>query len=281
MQANSPDEAAQSAEGGGEPPAVRVAIVDDEAPGRANLRMALAPFTGWQIVAECDSALSALSLLERQAVDVVFIDVQMPVQSGLDLARLLCAMPDPPLLVFVTAHSHYAIDAFDVHALDYLLKPLDDERLAQTLRRAEALLGLQQRSGYAAAVRACMEDAADSEAGRHLPFLRRFSVRSVGKLEVIDLADVDWVASAGNYVELQVGSRSVLHRIPLSRLEPRLDPAEFLRTHRTAIVRREQLRELQVVSDGSYLAKLRCGACVPVSLRHVAAVREQMSRGVA
>lgn len=281
MQVNSSTSPAAAATESGDSTVVRAVIVDDEAPGRANLRMALAQFPGWQVVAECDGAVPALSLLEREPVDVVFIDVQMPVQSGLDLARLLCAMPDPPLLVFVTAYSHYAIDAFDVHALDYLLKPLDDERLAQTLRRAEALLGLQQRTGYAAAVRACMEDAADSEAGRRLPFLRRVSVRSVGKLEVIDLADVDWVASAGNYVELQVGNRSVLHRIPLSRLEPRLDPEEFVRTHRTAIVRRDQLRELQVISDGSYLARLRCGASVPVSLRHVAAVREQMSSGEA
>lgn len=281
MQTNNPGNTLMSNSESSGQAMIRAVIVDDEAPGRANLRMALEPFANWMITAECDGARAAREVLAREAADVVFIDVQMPMETGLDLARSLCAIANPPLLVFVTAHSHYAVDAFDVHALDYLLKPLDDERLSQTLRRAESLLQLQQRGGYADAVRACMEDAADSEAGRHLPYLRRVTVRSVGKLEVIDLADVAWVASAGNYVELQVANRSVLHRIPLSRLEPRLDPAEFIRTHRTAIVRREQLRGLQVVSDGSYLANLRCGANVPVSLRHVAAVREQMSLGAA
>lgn len=256
---------------------IRAVLVDDEAPGRANLQLALASFPAWQVVAACDSASSAREAVAREAPDVVFIDVQMPGESGLRLAQSLCVVAEPPLLVFVTAYSRYAIDAFEVHALDYLLKPLDDRRLGRALGRAELLLRAQQQRGYAVAVRACIEETARSEAGEALVHLKRVTVRSVGKIETVELADVDWIASAGNYVELQVGGRSVLHRIPLSRLEPRLDPADFIRTHRTAIVRREQLRELSVVSDGSYLARLRCGAAVPVSLRYVTGVRELLS----
>jgi len=262
-------------------PPVRALIVDDEAPGRANLALALAPIPGWQVVAQCDGADGARREVANGQVDVAFIDVQMPVESGLSLARSLCALPRPPLLVFVTAYSRYAIEAFEVHALDYLLKPLDDGRLAQALARAEELLRLKQQGGHARAVRDCVEDATRGEAGAALGYLRRVNVRSVGRVEAVDLADVAWIGSAGNYVELQVGGRSVLHRIPLSRLEPRLDPAQFLRTHRTAIVRRDQLRELAVVADGSWQARLRCGAVAPVSQRYVDAVREQLAEGAA
>lgn len=260
---------------------IRALIVDDEAPGRENLALALAPFPGWSVVARCESAEQAREAIARQAVEVAFIDVQMPHETGLGLARWLCAMPDPPLLVFVTAYSRYAIDAFEVHALDYLLKPLDDLRLAQALQRAEALLRQRQRPGYAEAVRDCVADTDHSASGTTLPYLRRVNVRSVGRIEAVDLADVAWIGSAGNYVELQVGGRSVLHRIPLSRLEPRLDPADFLRTHRTAIVRRSQVRELVVVSDGAYELRLRSGATVPVSLRYVGGVRTQLAEGAA
>jgi two-component system LytT family response regulator len=261
--------------------AIRAVIVDDEAPGRENLALALAPFPGWQVAARCESAQQAREAIAGQPVEVAFIDVQMPHEDGLGLARSLCALPDPPLLVFVTAYSRYAIDAFEVHALDYLLKPLDDLRLAQALQRAEAMLRLKQRPGYAEAVRDCVEDTDRSAQGEALSYLRRVNVRSVGRIEAVDLAEVSWIASAGNYVELQVGGRSVLHRIPLSRLEPRLDPAEFLRTHRTAIVRRSEARELAVVSDGAYELRLRSGATVPVSLRYVGAVRAQLAEGAA
>lgn len=260
---------------------VRALIVDDEAPGRDNLALALAPFEGWRVVAQCDGAEAARAAVAREPVDVAFIDVQMPVESGLALARSLCALPAPPLLVFVTAYSRYAIEAFEVHALDYLLKPLDDARLGQALSRAEDLLRLKQQAGHARAVRDCVDDTSRQEAGTGLAYLRRVNVRSVGRVEAVDLAEVAWIGSAGNYVELQVGARSVLHRIPLSRLEPRLDPAQFLRTHRTTIVRRDQLVELQVVADGAYQARLRCGASVPVSQRYVDGVREQLAVGAA
>lgn len=260
---------------------VRALIVDDEAPGRDNLALALAPFPGWSVVARCESAQQARDAITRQPVEVAFIDVQMPHESGLGLARSLCALPDPPLLVFVTAYSRYAIDAFEVHALDYLLKPLDDVRLAQALQRAETMLRLQQRPRYAEAVRDCMDDTDRSGQGAALPYLRRVNVRSVGRIEAVDLAEVAWIGSAGNYVELQVGGRSILHRMPLSKLEPRLDPAEFLRTHRTAIVRRSQVRELVVLSDGAWELRLRSGATVPVSTRYVGAVRAQLAEGAA
>lgn len=258
---------------------IRALLIDDERPGRDNLRLALRAFPRWQVVAECSGAADARALLARERVDVAFIDVQMPGESGLELARALCERGQLPLLVFVTAYSRYAIDAFEVHALDYLLKPLDDRRLAQALARAEARLAEPAVAGYADAVLACVDEADDAAAGRRSAYLDRLMVRSIGKVEVVEVADVLAITSAGNYVDLQLAQRRLLHRVPLSRLAERLDPACFVRTHRTAIVRRNQLRALEVVSDGSYRARLRDGSDVPVSARYVDDVRAAMASG--
>src|SRR6476661_8119011 len=132
---------------------VRYLIVDDEAPSRANLRLALAAHPDWLLVAECDGAAAARAMLAAQDVDVIFLDIQMPVESGLVLAREVSRLHEPPLIVFATAYSEHAVDAFEVHALDYLLKPVNDARLAQTVERIGAMLGKRQREAYGAALR--------------------------------------------------------------------------------------------------------------------------------
>ena len=247
---------------------IRYAVVDDEAPGRANLRLAMQAHPGWRLAAECDSADSARSALAVHAVDLLFLDVQMPRESGLALARELGRMAEPPLVVFVTAHSVHAVEAFEVHALDYLLKPVDDARLAQAVERAAAMLAQRQRGAYAAALRDFAAPAAYPE---HL------NVRSVGRIDQVRVGDIDWIGAAGNYVALHVDGRELLHRVPLGRLESMLRPDAFLRVHRSAIVRRSQVAGLAAVGDGSYLLRLRCGASVPVSERYVEGVRAQLS----
>lgn len=241
-------------------------IVDDEAPGRTNLRLALAAHPGWRLQAECASAAAARSALAQAAVDVIFLDIQMPYESGLALARELSRLAAPPLIIFVTAYNAHALDAFEVHALDYLLKPIDDQRLAQALERAAAMLHYRQHEGYRNALRnyagAAQERYADT-----------LSVRSVGHIEQIKVADILWLQSAGNYVELHLAARTVLHRMPLSRLEQLLRPEDFLRVHRTAIVRRVQIQRLSVVGDGRYALTLACGAQLAVSERHVSELK--------
>src|SRR5471032_295560 len=111
-------------------------IVDDESPGRANLRLAMGSHPDWQLLAECDSAAAARNVLATSSVDAIFLDIQMPRETGLAMARELSRLPAPPLIIFVTAFNTYAVDAFEVHALDYLLKPIDDRRLAQTVERS-------------------------------------------------------------------------------------------------------------------------------------------------
>lgn len=248
---------------------IRYAIVDDEMPSRVNLREAMRAHGSWLLVAECDSAASARGALTSSPVDVLFLDIQMPRESGLALARELALLAEPPLIVFVTAYSVHAVEAFEVHALDYLLKPLDDVRLAQALERAAAMLAQRQRGPYGAALR----DFAQGPPSLNHLALHHLNVRSVGRIERVALAEVLYIRAAGNYVALHTAERELLHRVPLSRLEGLLPPAQFLRVHRSAIIRRDQVAGLSAHGDGSYTAHLHCGAGVPVSERHVDSVR--------
>lgn len=248
---------------------VRYLIVDDEAPSRTNLRLALAAHREWTLAAECDNAAAARRALEGESIDAVFLDIQMPVESGIVLAREISRQSQPPLIIFVTAYSEYAVDAFEVHALDYLLKPLNDARLAQAVERTAAMLAQRQRDGYATALR----DFVAADAVRRLEHL---SVRSVGCIEQIRVSDILWVESASNYAELHLASRTVLHRITLSRLESLLPSDEFVRVHRSAIVRRDQIASLATTGDGTYELTLRCGAVVAVSERHLHALKSSL-----
>jgi two-component system, LytTR family, response regulator len=255
--------------------AIRYLIVDDELPGRANLRLAMAAHPGWELAAECDGAPAARAALAPGDVDVVFLDIRMPGESGLVLAREISRLREPPLVVFVTAYGEHALDAFDVHALDYLLKPVGDARLAQAVERTAALLGQRQREAYGAALRDYV-DCTDAGTGAVPQALDHVNVRSVGRIERIDIDDILWIESAGNYVELHLAARTVLHRITLNKLEALLPPGAFLRVHRGAIVRRGQMARLDATGDGTWRLLLRCGGAVAVSERYLGAVKAGM-----
>lgn len=249
-------------------------IVDDEALARSNLQLALAEHADWRVSGLAASAAEARVSMVQRPADLVLLDIQMPRQNGLAFAAELAVLPEPPLVVFVTAHDEHALAAFEVHALDYLLKPVDDARLAQTLQRVAQLLERQQRQGYAASLNAFVRERNSEGQGSGKPALTQIVVRSVGSLERVDVADIRSLCSAGNYVELQLnGGRKLLHRTTLGALEERLPRGEFLRVHRTALVRPREIAALQVVGDGVYSALLHDGSKLPVSERHAAAVR--------
>lgn len=254
---------------------IRYLIVDDELPGRTNLRLAMAAHPGWQLVAECGGAASARAALESMDVDLVFLDIQMPGQSGLALAREISRMQgrlrEPPLVVFVTAYNEHAIEAFEVHALDYLLKPLDDARLAQAVERAASMLGQRQREAYGAALRGYV----DADRLRQLDTI---GVRSVGRIEQVKVEEILRIESAGNYVELRLAGRTVLHRMTLARLESLLAPGEFVRVHRGTLVRRSQIAGMESRGDGSWWLSLRNGEVVAVSERHAGALKALLLR---
>lgn len=252
-------------------------IVDDEEHGRTTLRYALEDHTQWKLLHEFDQPELARQFLKQNSVDVVFLDIQMPKENGISLARSISALPQPPLIIFVTAYNSHALDAFAVHALDYVLKPCNPKRFAETLQHAQDML--EQKHGYALALQHALSNIEQSAADptKPTPELSQLVVRSVGAMECIALDDVLWFSSASNYVELHLAKRSVLHRMTLTDLEKRLPSHSFLRTHRTAIVRITQIRQLSILKDGSYQLHLHCGDKVPVSERYLEQVRQHFN----
>ncbi|KRC02271.1 LytTR family DNA-binding domain-containing protein [Duganella sp. Root198D2] len=246
---------------------MKALIVDDEAHARTNLRLAL--FTlGWEVAGECAGAAAARSFLGSGSADIVLLDVQMPVESGLDFALELSRLESPPLIVFVTAHRGHALEAFDVHALDYIVKPVDERRLQQALERAGRLV--DQRAAYTRALRGFVDP---------LPgYWTELAVRSVGRIDRVNLSDVLWIESAGNYVELHLPQRTFLHRSTLSELERYLDPAQFLRIHRRILVRSSQMLAMRQLQEGSHELTLAGGAQLPVSERYAASVKTRLAR---
>ncbi|WP_432378855.1 LytR/AlgR family response regulator transcription factor [Duganella sp. P38] len=243
-----------------------ILIVDDEAHARTNLRHAVAPFHDWVVAGECASAASARALMQATEVDLLLLDVQMPVESGLEMARVLSLQEAPPLIVFVTAHRGHALDAFDVHALDYLVKPVSEQRLRQAVERAQQLL--QQRATYARALRQFTDPAPG--------YWNELIVRSVGRMEKVALDDVLWMETASNYVALHLAQRKLLHRTTLTELMRYLDPGQFLRIHRRTLVRRSELLALRQTPEGGHVLALRCGQLLAVSESFLTAVKSAM-----
>lgn len=225
---------------------VRVAIVEDEPPARAKLRRLLDAHADYRVVAEADTVAGGLAALRDHVPDVLFLDIQLGSGSGFDL--LTRASPPYPLIVFTTAFHEHALRAFEFAALDYLLKPFDRERFDLCLARVDERLGARRDSGG---------DAADEErlrrlgAGlRHTPPLSRIVVHERGRSVVVPIADVKRLSAAGNYVEVHTAVRMHLVRATLSRLAQRLDPLEFLRVHRSHLVRSDFIAEASPWAHG-------------------------------
>jgi two-component system LytT family response regulator len=224
---------------------MRVLIVDDEPMACRGVAARLAKVADVEIVGECGDGLSAVDRILALAPDLVFLDVQMPGMDGFDVLR---ALPRDrlPNVVFVTAYEDHAIQAFDFHAVDYVLKPIDDDRFATAMERA-------RRRHHAAGLLALLD--------RHgTGYASRFAVRTGSRIEVVLADDVDWIARSGDYAELHTRARTHLLRETMGSLEQRLDPAAFLRIHRSRIVRAACIRELRSIDNREYLVTLSDGS---------------------
>lgn len=252
-------------------------IVDDEAHARRNLELALVDFPDWRLAASCDNTTSAESILARHDIDLVLLDIKMPGQSGLDLARTLCLRPRPPIIAFVTAYEEHALDAFDLFAIDYILKPFDDQRFAALIARARTMLDIRRRVNYSHAVENFVADQSAARRGQQAPHLSYISVRSIGSIERIPVDEVDMIKSAGSYVELHLSGRIVMHRCSMNALETRLPLRDFIRLHRTAIARRTILRRLLVHKDHTYSVEISGGRILPVSPRYISDIRKLLA----
>jgi two-component system LytT family response regulator len=242
---------------------LRVLIVDDERPARQKLRRLLADDAGVETVFEAPDGLRAVELIRSESPDIVLLDVEMPGVDGFGVVEAL----DPaerPHIVFVTAYDEYAVRAFDAHAVDYVLKPFDAERLARALGRAKAAVaGRQDREERRRLERVL------AEVRRERPQrLERLLVESDGRAMLLPATTVDRFEAAKNYVTVHAGGERYRLRTTLDRLEERLDPRAFVRVHRSTIVRVDRVAELQPWSHGDYIVILTGGAKVRLSRRY-------------
>lgn len=229
---------------------MRIVIVDDEPPGRLALRQGLAAMPDAEIVAECSDGAEAVEAVVRHAPDLLFLDVQMPGLSGFDVLERLGA-ETVPAIVFVTAHDRYAVRAFEAHAVDYLLKPIDPDRFREAYRRAARAIEQGGDEGAAARLDALVGPAPQAP-------IDRVVVREGSRLVFVALDAVDWIEAAGNYVKLHSGTREHLLRRPLSRLAAQVGE-RFVRIGRSTLVNARAILALEPYGKGSYVVFLRDG----------------------
>lgn len=248
---------------------IRALIVDDEPLARARLRTLLADEPDIEVLGECGDGLEAVAAVQDLEPDLLFLDVQMPTLDGFGVLEAL----DPaklPAVVFVTAYDRYALRAFEVHALDYLLKPFDRERFSKALQRARAALQQGDDPADRERLLAMLEDQKSSRKP-----LERILIKTSGRVFFLRTEEIDWIEAAGNYVRLHVGSEAHLLRETMNGLEARLDPGHFLRIHRSTIVNVDRIQELQAWFHGDYLVILRDGRQLTLSRGYRQKVQER------
>jgi two-component system LytT family response regulator len=238
---------------------IRTLIVDDEPLARALLRSFLADDAEMEVIGECGDGYTAIEMIESAAPDMVFLDIQMPDLDGFGVLRAL-APAAIPNLVFVTAYDQFALKAFDVHAIDYLLKPFDRERFERTLARAKQQIALQKREDVNVELLRILSE----QSARHQP-VKRILVKSGDKAFFVRPEEISWIEAQGNYVALHAGARSFLLRQTIHALEEQLDPAKFRRVERSAIVNLDAIREMHPAGRGEYEIILKDGITLKLS----------------
>jgi two-component system LytT family response regulator len=254
---------------------IRVAIADDEPLARERLTMMLAGRERYSIVAECNDGAEALAALTDHDIDLLFLDVQMPGLDGFQILASLGTAP-PPIVVFVTAFNDYALRAFDVSALDYLLKPFDRKRFEKTLERVEERLATRQQGEISVELREFLGTLSTAAPASHVS---RFPVKANGEIYFVRAEDVDWIDAEGNYVALHAAGRRHLVRDTIKSLESRLDPAKFVRVHRSAIINVDRLRKLQPYFHGEYVITLQDGTTLTSSRTYSDRLRALLEQG--
>ena len=248
---------------------LRVLIVDDERLARHHLQRLLEEIDDIECVGEASSAESAIAALRTRPADVMLLDIQMPGHDGFALLESLPAGIDPAI-IFVTAHDHYAVKAFEVHATDYLLKPPDPDRLRQSIESARARLQSSRFAAEQKKLRALLERL------RH--GTSELVIRDRGRALRIPVTEIDWIQAEDNYVRIRAGGRTHLMRERIGALERSLDPAQFIRIHRSAIVNIQRARELRHSLRGGHVLVLDTGEKLRVSRAYRRTVSDVFSR---
>lgn len=249
-------------------------VVDDEPLSRLGVTARLRPHADITLVGECSTGEQALESIARLTPDLVFLDIQMPGLSGL---QALKEVPPHrrPMVIFLTAYDDYAVEAFEVQALDYLLKPVDDARFELAIDRARRLSQMKQEDASGEHVQGAAQGSGQSPSEP----LRRFAVRRGSEITFVNVSDVEWIEGLGDYAGLHVGSRTHLIRESLTALAQRLDQRSFLRIHRSTIVKIDAILRIEPLANRDYLITLQNQIIVRSSRTYSKAVRNLMQNG--
>ncbi|MDX6611947.1 MAG: two-component system, LytTR family, response regulator [Blastocatellia bacterium] len=253
-------------------PPIRVLLVDDEPLARAMLREMLQSDPHVDIVAESCNGNEALAAIRTHSPELVFLDVQMPEVGGFEVLAAL-EKSQIPHVIFVTAYDQYAVRAFDVHALDYLLKPFDQERFDVSWQRARVQIMRDRNGGMDQRILALLEEM---KAGNN--YLERLVIKAAGRIYFLETNEIDWIEAEGNYVSVHSGKKTHLLRETISSLESQLDPKKFVRVHRSSIVRLDRIKELQPWFHGEYRIILNDGTQLTLSRNHRDKLQEALGK---
>jgi len=238
---------------------IRVLVVDDEPLAREKIRGMAADDPELRIVGECTNGAEAIEAVQTIRPDLLLLDVQMPEVGGFAVLEALKDEGLPPV-IFITAYDHYAVRAFEVHALDYLLKPFDRERFRAAMERAKRQIRRDDGSHIDARIIALLEQMREPQR-----YTERLVVKTGGRVFFLNTDEIDWIEAEGNYVSVHTGKKAYLLRETIGSLESQLNPKEFVRIHRSAIVRLDRIRELQPWSHGEYHVILNDGTQLTLS----------------
>lgn len=250
---------------------LRVVVADDEPIALRGLRRLLAAMPGVEVVAECGNGREAVAAIQARRPDLAVLDVQMPELDGIGVVQAL-APGELPGIVFVTAYDRYAVAAFDLHAIDYVLKPVRADRFRTALARARQRLAAERRDELAGRLGRLLEDLGSARGGSD-----RFLVRSGKRAYFVPLSDIEWLEAADNYVRLHAGGRHHVIRETMKHLEEWL-PKRFVRVHRSAIVNLDRVGEMRPLPSGDWTLLMTGGATVTLSRGYRAAFEERVGR---
>lgn len=250
---------------------LRAIVVDDEKLARRGLALRLANMAQVDVIAECANGEEAVQLIAKESPDLVFLDIQMPGMDGFDVVCELQA-DAMPLIIFVTAFDRYAIDAFKIHAVDYVLKPIDEERLAEAVARAverHALQSMSSKESLMALVSGRNETSAAKELvldeSRSQNWPERLTIKDGNEFQFIKTTEIQWVDAAGDYMCVHAGGKTHIMRTTMKRLESTLNPDTFIRVHRSSIVNINAIASAVSHLNGEYVLTLEGGAHLKVS----------------
>ncbi len=253
---------------------IRTMVVDDEPVARERIVGLLQQEQDIELVGECADGQQAVSAIRQQHPDLVFLDVQMPACDGFGVIQQVGA-DHMPTVVFVTAYDDYALKAFEVHALDYLLKPFGRDRFQQTLQHAREHLERRRAGDLGRRLLALVQDIKPQPAR-----LDRLVIKSGGRVFFLRTDEIDWVEAAGNYVRLHLGETSHLFRETMNGMESRLDASRFVRIHRSRIVNTDRIKEMQPWFNGEYVVVLQNGSRLTLSRGYREKLQERLGKSL-